>query len=787
MAEHTPTTKTGNPASPDSLIDDVMPPNRERPDALVDALLGTQLGNYEILFVLGKGAYGTVYKARDVKLGRHVAIKFLHEFLDARHEAMFLHEAKAIAALGKHPAIVQIYEYSEYQGRNYFVLEFVGSNAGMLLRVNPKGLPIEQAAHIVMNCAEGLAYAHRQGIIHRDVKPANILLELEGGGAKLADFGVARFFDPAAGGRAEGPRGTPGYMAPEIVDGAEGDARSDIFSLAVTFYELLCGRLPFEAPSTTEIMERIRRGEAAPLAERRPELSPAVLAIVDTALAHDPAARFSSADLFASELRRFLRTLKQREETTPALSPADAVRIATPEEVRTIKTRTFKAAEDAKHAGADKLAHELLKAAIEAFRDGEAYERLKQLGAAARHYEGAGEQFAAAERRANEVMEEIRALKAAQNAMDQARTAADTAEAVSLAPETYAAAAEEERIARNTPGLTEATDHYQRAKERYVAAMIQAHRKGESGLGPLRREIEAARRRAEMMRACEYAEEEVASAEDLVTQAQRAVPDFKEVRRLYGAALARFSEALRVTLERKRMQSEKEARPPMIVAGIELVWIPPGSFSMGSADGPENQRPVHTVTLAHGFWMGTSPVTQEQWTQIMVDNPSGFHGPQLPVENVSWEDCQEFLRRLNTRGEGQFRLPTEAEWEYACRAGSTGKWCFGDDPEPLAAYAWCHENAGGRTHPVGEKNPNAWGLHDMHGNVCEWCQDTWQPGYVRAPNDGRAWITKGASDRVARGGSWCIIAPDCGSADRGWYAAPETRTDFMGLRVCREK
>jgi serine/threonine protein kinase len=182
---------------------------QERPDTVVDPMLGARLGNYEITFILGKGAYGTVYKARDIHLDRLVAIKFLHEFLDARHEAMFLREARAIAALGKHPAIVQIYEWSEYQGRNYFVLEFVPSNAAMLLRVNPGGLPPEKALGIATDCADGLAWANRQDIIHRDVKPANILLELEGGQTKLADFGVARFFDPASGSSSDMPGGTP--------------------------------------------------------------------------------------------------------------------------------------------------------------------------------------------------------------------------------------------------------------------------------------------------------------------------------------------------------------------------------------------------------------------------------------------------------------------------------------------------------------------------------------------------------------------------------------------------
>jgi formylglycine-generating enzyme required for sulfatase activity len=132
-------------------------------------------------------------------------------------------------------------------------------------------------------------------------------------------------------------------------------------------------------------------------------------------------------------------------------------------------------------------------------------------------------------------------------------------------------------------------------------------------------------------------------------------------------------------------------------------------------------------------------------------------------------------------------LPSEAEWEYACRAGSDGKWCFGDDASLLDGYGWHPENAGGRTHPVGEKLPNGWGLHDLHGNVSEWCLDHYHAGYDGAPASGGAWLDETDREHVLRGGSWCMVTPDCHSGYRGWYAMADTRTDFMGFRVYREK
>ncbi len=767
-------------SSQDSLLADVAAPKRARADSLVDPLLGTQLGNYEIIFVLGKGAYGTVYKARDVKLGRFVAIKFLHEFLDARHEAMFLREAKAIAALGKHPSIVQIFEWSEYQGRNYFVLEFVGSNAAMLLRVNPAGLPTARAAGIALDCAEALAYAHKQGIIHRDIKPANLLLEIEGARAKLADFGVARLFDPGSGVQSDAPGGTPGYMAPEIIRGEDGDARSDLFSLGVTLYELLCGKRPFEGQGTGEVLARTRDGDRVPLRQRVPQLSGALLRIVERAMAQEPAERYPNAESLAQDLRAFLNA------GTP--QPALSVDAAEADHARNAKTRAFKAIEDAKHAGADKLAHDLITAGIEAFRDGEAHERLRQFGPAAQQYEASFGRFVAAEELANRVMSEIRELKSAQRLMESARNTAESADAGELAAAVFGAARAEEEAARRSAALPEATSRYLNAQRLYEVALAEARRQGELTMHEPRKQLEVARRRASMMQAETFAPEEMAAAEELARHVAQAAPDYHAAARHCVAAIHRYNEAVRVAIERRRLESEKEAREPIVVAGIEFIWIPPGEFRMGDPDGPPEERPAHTAALARGFWLGKYLVTQGQWQAIAGSNPSGFTGDDwLPVENVSWEEAKAFIEKLNALGQGVFRLPSEAEWEYACRAGSAARWSFGDDADELDACAWTCENASGRTHPVAQKRPNAWGLHDMHGNVCEWCEDHWHPTYEGAPADGSPWLDEGPGQRVTRGGSWCVLTPDCTSATRAWYAAQDSRTDFVGLRIARNK
>jgi len=209
---------------------------------------------------------------------------------------------------------------------------------------------------------------------------------------------------------------------------------------------------------------------------------------------------------------------------------------------------------------------------------------------------------------------------------------------------------------------------------------------------------------------------------------------------------------------------------------LDLVLIRPGTFTMGSDKGGGER--AHQVTLTKPFYLGKYEVTQEQWQQIMGGNPSRFKGAKNPVEMVSWDDCQEFMGKLRKKLPGQmFRLPTEAEWEYACRAGTTGEYA-GD----LDAMAWYDSNSGSKTHPVGGKKPNAWGLYDMHGNVGEWCAD-WYGDY---PNSAVTDPTSSntGSYRVIRGGFWYGSACYCRAADRYGYT-PTGGNDYIGFRVAR--
>lgn len=240
-------------------------------------------------------------------------------------------------------------------------------------------------------------------------------------------------------------------------------------------------------------------------------------------------------------------------------------------------------------------------------------------------------------------------------------------------------------------------------------------------------------------------------------------------------------------------------RAGVFSAPTNMVFIPPGTFRMGSPaselDRVETEGPQTAVIISRGFWIGKCEVTQGEYLAVMGSNPSRFTGDtNLPVDTVSSWDAMSYCEALTQRERragriainSVYRLPTEAEWEYACRAWTSTRFSYGDDPgyANLTNYAWYFENSGGTTHPVGQKLPNLWGLHDMHGNVWEWCQDWWSgslPGGIVVDPQGVA----SGSDRVLRGGGWngwYLYAGFCRSALRAYYY-PYGRHDYFGFRV----
>ena len=272
-----------------------------------------------------------------------------------------------------------------------------------------------------------------------------------------------------------------------------------------------------------------------------------------------------------------------------------------------------------------------------------------------------------------------------------------------------------------------------------------------------------------------------------------------------------YTETLPLTAPQPLILEEQEnPKPPKLGVGggspetLEMIAIPSGTFTMGApkkeSESKDSERPTHEVTV-QSFYMGRHQVTQAQWKVVagypQIDreldpDPSNFKGDRLPVEKVDWDDAQEFCNRLSAHTGKTYRLPSEAEWEYACRAGTTTAFHFGETIAPeLVNYDASEVYNDGpksdwrkKTIEVGSFPANAWGLHDMHGNVWEWCEDDWHSNYDRAPDDGSAWVE---SDRkstywLLRGGSWHDIPVNCRSAIRNYYTR-DFRDYIVGFRV----
>jgi formylglycine-generating enzyme required for sulfatase activity len=276
-----------------------------------------------------------------------------------------------------------------------------------------------------------------------------------------------------------------------------------------------------------------------------------------------------------------------------------------------------------------------------------------------------------------------------------------------------------------------------------------------------------------------------------------ATEDNIQINHKFSLAAVNVEKLLQVSPRVIRQSAEANEQPqitPTITSlppdfNLEMVDIPAGKFKMGS-DEYDNEKPIHEVTVP-AFQMGKYPVTQAQYQAVMGTNPSKFSGnPQNPVEYVSWFDAKAFCEKLSQLTGINYRLPTEAEWEYACRAGTQTRFSFGDDESQLGDYAWFDGNSNNTTHPVGKKRPNPWGLCDMHGQVWEWCADQYHDSYVNKPeklkeNGNIAWVDNNITNQslmLLRGGSWNDYPVYCRSANRSRLNA-DYCYDALGFRV----
>jgi formylglycine-generating enzyme required for sulfatase activity len=676
--------------------------------------LPSEFGRYRVQRLLGGGGMGAVYLVVNTELEREEALKVPH--FDAADDPQvrerFLREAKAAAGLD-HPNLCPVYDVGVRDGIYYLTMRYLKGK--LLSEYSGSAQPPREAVEIVVKLAQALATAHAKGVIHRDLKPNNIMMCADVGPVVM-DFGLAKQTDrqDQALTQMGTTLGTPAYMPPEQVKGEldQMGPASDVYSLGVILFQLLTGRLPFEG-RTAEVYGNILHVAAPAPSSLRPGLPAALDAICAKAMAKAPESRYASMKEFAAALIDYPNASaavgKSGKSRSRRLMPVLALGV------------------------------------------------LLMLGVG---IVGAYFWMTSASRPAPNTL-----LASTQPSPAPAANPVEPAVKPTLTPETLPVeAAVKQTSAPKTLPVETAVNPSPMTVEPAPSRFQTPFNRPNNPIGPSFKHLP---------------EPEVEPVEPIVpAAAPLRVPATHPV----------------------------EALPDGVIAnsiGMKLKLIKAGKFLMGAPvskkNGSGDEQPQHEAAIAQPFYLGVYPVTKAQFAAFVsdadymteaekADDKSTWRDPGFeqtdddPVVCVSWKDAEKFCAWLSEREKRTYHLPSEAQWEYACRAGTTTAYFFGDDPKMLDDFAWYGDNSESHTHPVGDRKPNPWGLYDMHGNVWQWCVDSYNAGHYQKTSKGLQFILE-TNKGVWRGGSWSGSTRDCRAASRLSYS-PGNRKSNYGLRVC---
>ena len=794
-----------------------------------------QGGKYQIVRSLGQGGFGITYEAIQVALKRKVAIKefFMRDFclretstsavsfsaseggkeLVERFRGKFIREAQMIAGFD-HPNIVKIYDVFEENGTAYYVMEYLegGSLEGIVK--NNGALPEPQALDYIRQVGSALSYLHQHNSLHFDVKPENILIN-KSGKAILIDFGVSKHYDETGHQTSSTPVGlSRGYAPLEQYQAAEISTftpATDIYALGATLYRLVSGELP---PAASEVNE-----EGVPTI---PGASPKVMSAIRAAMQPRRKDRPQSIEKFMSILSGTgagASVPNAQKAHVPDSGEGTVIVNAPSAPGKTEKTSFVKTSnkEQKKKSWAVPVVFGLIAVGV-------VVSFVLLLGGGSKTTEPEPENPNGAELSTPttpitpavpvepEKPEVIEVQSLSLNKTTLALTEGETATLTATVKPTnatdkkvtwkstnpkIATVSSSGKITAKTPGNTSITAQCggkevscdivvkeKPAPEPTIVAVQSINLSNESltltvgdtkTLNVTFTPSNATDKGVEW----QSTNSGVASVNNNGLVTAKAAGSTTIIASAGGKV-----KYCNVTVKEKVVPVIIGANGEYTVNGVQfkMIRVSGGTFRMGptDSDADSDESPVHSVTLS-GFWIGETEVTQELWTAVMGSNPSNFKSNnQLPVECVSYEDCKTFISKLNSLTGKSFRLPTEAEWEFAARGGNNSRGYKYSGSNNINDVAWHKDNSGSTTHPVKTKRANELGIYDMSGNVWEWCND-WYGSYSSASVSNPGGPGSG-SFRVYRGGSWGSDAGNCRVTYRN-FLFPGGRGDSLGVRL----
>ena len=621
------------------------------------------IGPYHVDSLLGEGGMGVVYRGVDETLDRPVAIKVLKESVDSANRPIkrFLREGRLVGRI-HHQNVCAVYLLGrdEPSDKLFIAMEYIN---GKTLRqvVKERGpLPVDQAVEFVTRAAEGLSAALSCEVIHRDVKPGNIMVTTDDQ-IKVMDFGLAKLLHMRGDITRTGQiLGTFHYLSPEALAGDHCDHRADIYGLGLTLYYLLSGQHPFETEEQTLALKQRLASEIPDIRTVRPDVPAHLASAIEHMTAMEAQDRPNNYRIVISLLQE------------PVVDEA-VIEDKSKQQVSLLWLLPF-----------------FLIALLVPFFFSK---------------------------------KEPTKVKAVTKKVEQAPVVTKRPPPPTPAPTPL------KPTSTPLPAQTVARE-----------AKLNLEIRPSDGKVFIDDKLLVGKQRESLtLKAGTYL---------LRVERQGYVP-FKDFVKLDAGD----EKDLFVELQ-QQWHGPPRGRSFTNSIGMEMVWIPAGSFTMGSPLDEKGrygrfEQEAHPVTISRGFWMSKYETTQENWDKILGGNQSYHRGPKLPVDNVLAKEAEDFCWSLSAEEKLRYRLPTEAEWEYACRAGSSAP-RYG----PLHLVAWYKGNSNGKSQKVGHLQPNDFGLHDVFGNVGELCRENWSPKLKAVPNAIDPQGATGGAERTARGFSW---------------------------------